>query len=180
MVLEEPRVLHLDLKTARRRLFHSWWSLSTRRPQSPPPWWCTSSTRPHSLQQGHSPNSTTSHGPSFQTHESVGGQTYLNHYKDKQLKKKKTKSIHPHTYRVSIKTELETKTYKYTICRSVGLFFFFLSRAHPKLCETKSYQTTIVSVLCWPCTSGPGVPVGGAFSYESWVRYWSLGRAECY
>lgn len=46
MELEELKVLHLDLKAARRRLSstsqeesldHSGWSLSTWRPQSPPP-----------------------------------------------------------------------------------------------------------------------------------------------
>jgi hypothetical protein len=30
MQVKELRVLHLDLRAARRRLLHTWWSLSTR------------------------------------------------------------------------------------------------------------------------------------------------------
>jgi hypothetical protein len=46
-VLEELRVLYLDLKAARRRLLHVAQNLSTRRPQSP--------TRrvTHFLEEGH-------------------------------------------------------------------------------------------------------------------------------
>jgi hypothetical protein len=72
MVLEEPRILHLDLKVARGRQYPGW-SLSINKISKP------TCRVMYFLQQSHTysnkatpPNSTTPSGPSTQTHESMG------------------------------------------------------------------------------------------------------------
>ena len=78
-------VLHIDLKTARRRpssagsqeetLIPHWVELRHRRAQSP------SRRRHNPSNKATPPNSAIPCGPSIQTYESMGGKTYSNHYR---------------------------------------------------------------------------------------------------
>jgi len=61
MVLEEPRVLHLDLQASGDRVDTE---LEHKRPQNPPPQWHTSSSRA-TFQEGNIPYSTTLCGQAF-------------------------------------------------------------------------------------------------------------------
>lgn len=71
-VLEELIILHLDLWARGDGALH-WTYLERMRQQHLPPQWPTSSNKAVPT------NSATLHGPSIQTHESMGEHTYSNH-----------------------------------------------------------------------------------------------------